>query len=906
VGLGGDSVDRGTQKSLARRVTDALDAAGETTGAELLALMRARHAGDPELLREIEALLGESMGGGESGAGGGSAISVPVLDATLNTNASATMVRSALARFGISGTRPGADGAADEPQPLPEAIGGYRVLRELGRGGMGVVYECEQAQPKRKVALKVLRRGLGFSELTGGGMDSRREAQVLARLTHPGIVRVIEAGVDGVSGQTFFAMDLVEGQPLLQHARDQGLGVRERVELLARVCDAVEHAHRKGIIHRDIKPSNVLVERGDSASAGEFSRVGQPRVMDFGVAKLTDPSMGASLVLPGQSSIVGTLGYISPEALKGDAQTVDTRADVYALGVVLFELLAGQAPISLAGVPLSEVARRVSEASVPSLRTFDPRLKGDLETIAKKAMEKCPERRYGSAGELGDDLRRFLRREPVVAQSASAAYLARKFIARHRVVSGLAAVLVLALVGGLATTLVMINRVERARKQEQTQRETANAIRGYLVQDLIGAAQPDRVGKDAKIVDVLGKLGQEVGTRFPDNQELEGRVRIELSAAFHGLGMYDEAVEQGERAVAALDASLGKDDSASIGALTAVAMAWQSKGDAVKAESAARDGIARAERLLPPEEPFRLRLEAVLGGSLHAQNRVAESLAVLEPLMAKMERSTSINLSDRASMRLQYATALQQADPPRRDEAANQLLSLIKDFEAAGQPTHPAALAARNNVIGILLSLNRVDEALAVAMPLPELARQVFPPEHPGHGYIATSMARVLERAGRKREGLDWWIKSADAMVIAMGDSTWQTERAISGVAKSAHDLGETALAREWSVRKIAARLRTASRDEAATTIKVFEEYASRMGEANAGAALDVVLAQRDVLTPASHPRRQRFLANLAWAAWHMDRKDAAKALREEIRGLPSDDEEGAKVVGALDEVMGK
>jgi hypothetical protein len=143
-------------------------------------------------------------------------------------------------------------------------------------------------------------------------------------------------------------------------------------------------------------------------------------------------------------------------------------------------------------------------------------------------------------------------------------------------------------------------------------------------------------------------------------------------------------------------------------------------------------------------------------------------------------------------------------------------------------------------------------------------------------------------------------------MVIAMGDSTWQTERAISGVAKSAHDLGETALARQWSVRKIAARLRTASRDEAATTIKVFEEYASRMGEANAGAALDVVLAQRDVLTPASHPRRQRFLANLAWAAWHMDRKDAAKALREEIRGLPSDDEEAAKVVGALDEVMGK
>jgi tetratricopeptide (TPR) repeat protein/predicted Ser/Thr protein kinase len=880
-------------RALAQRVTDALDAAGEATGAELIALIRARHASDSELIAEIEALMGVDRADASVGP---RSIVVPVLDATMDANASATVVRSALQRFGLSGTVPGSGMPA--PEPIPDQIGPYRVLRELGRGGMGVVYECEQSQPRRKVAVKVLRRGLGFGELNSTGLDSRREAQVLAKLTHPGIVRVIEAGVDAESGCTFFAMDLVEGQPLLQHARDAKLSTRERVELLARVCDAVEHAHRKGIIHRDIKPSNVLVEL--LVSRGEFASVGQPRVMDFGVAKFTDPTQGQSIMLPGQSSIVGTLGYISPEALRGEAHTVDTRADVYALGVVLFELLAGQPPISLAGVPLSEVARRVEQADVPLLRRFDPRLKGDLETIARKAMEKSAERRYGSAGELGDDLRRFLRNEPVVAQPASATYLVRKFVARNRGVSALAAGLVLALVAGLATTLVMINRVQQARTQEQAQRDTANAIRGYLVQDLIGAAQPGRVGKDAKITDVLGKLGREVGERFPDNPELEGRVRIELSTAFHGLGMYKEAIEQGEQAVQVLDATVGKDDPVTVPALAALAMAWQSSGDSTKAEPVAREGLDRARRVLSPEDPFILRLEAVLGGSLHAQRRVEESLAVLKPLVERLGDSTSLDIDDIASMRLQYATALQQAKPPQNEEAVKQLFALIAQFDQAKQPSHPAAVAARNNVIAILLSLDRVPEALEYATPLPDLAKQVFPPEHPAHGYIAGTMARVLERLGRRREGLDWWIESANALESALGDSTWQFERAVSGVAKAAHELRESSIARDWSVRTIAARLRTASRNEAATTVKVFEEYAPRLGE-SVPAALDLILRERDRLTPPEHPRRGRFLANLAWAALQMGRADEARALVEQATPADDDDRE---VIAAVREAL--
>ncbi len=877
---------------LHERVAASLDSAGDATGAELLSLLRGRHSGDLELMDELEELL----------TGDGS--KVPVLDGpiTIGPGASGTMLRSVIVRIAqaeVASEGPTLPLGEGPLEVMPVMIGSYVVVRELGRGGMGVVYECEQAEPRRRVAVKVLRSGMGWGGSSGTSrLDSRREAQVLARLAHPGITRVIEAGVDAASGRTFFAMDLVGGTNLLRHAGEANLSIRERVELLARVCDAVEHAHRKGIIHRDIKPSNILVEPAsdrDGTSRDEFARVGQPRVMDFGVAKLTraegEAAQEQSLLMPGSSAIVGTLGYISPEALSGDSHNVDTRADVYALGVVLYELLTGQAPISLQGVALSEVARRVCEASVPMLRAHDPRLRGDLEIVVLKAMAKAPELRYGSAGELGDDLRRFLRKEPIVAQPASAAYLARKFVSRHRVVSALGLGLVVALVAGLLTTLVMISRVERARTQERSQREIANAIRGYLVQDLIGAASPSAMGKDAKIVDVLGKLASEVDTRFQGQPELEGRVRHELATVFNGLGMYEESLQQSKAALTLLESSLLKDNAACIASLFTQATTFQNKGDAVSAELIARDGLARAERTLPPDDAFRARLESLLGASLHAQGKTDESISILSSLLARVESVRGLEFDDRCAFRVQYAAALQQAKPPRREEAIEQYLGVIALCEEANWPEHPASIAARNNMVSLLIALKRYEDAYEAIKPLLGLIERSMPREHPAHGFAALTMSRVQANLGHTQEAFDWAVRAVEALTYAMGDSTWQTERACSNAATTARALGDPAQIETWSIRTVASRLRNASRAELSTTVKVFEENASPRW-ATPEELLDSVLAQRDELVPVEHAKRGRFLVNLAWACARLQRSVASRSALDEAQRVTLEQEE--------------
>ncbi len=817
---------------------------------------------------------------------------VPVLDATMTigTDGSETLLRSALAKV-VHGD-----------EKVPETIGPYRVLRELGRGGMGIVYECEQQEPRRSVAVKVLRRGVHWDASSQeSGVDPRREARVLARLAHAGIVRVIESGIDPSSDRTYFVMDLVRGRSLLKYAQEARLTIRQRVELLARVCDAVEHAHRKGIIHRDLKPSNVLVEQtGDAKTtpSDEFALVGQPRVLDFGVAKLTDPlaegPLAQSLILPGASAIVGTLGYISPEALLGDTHNIDTRADVYAMGVMLYEILTGKMPIPLAGVPLSEVARRVSDSAIPPLRKHDAKLRGDLESIVHKAMEKTPARRYGSAGELSDDLRRFLRNEPVVAQPASAMYLARKFVSRHRVVSALGAGLVFALVAGLATTLAMIARVEKARKQEQTQREIASAIRGYLVQDLIGAANPNAMGKDVKVIEVLEKLGKEVESRFPGQPELEGRVRHELATVFNGLGMYDEALTHSEASLKLLEATLPADDITCISSLLAQATAHQNRGQSDKAEALARDGLARAARALSENDPCRLRLDAVLAASLHSMGKADESVAIMKPLVAKLDVVSALDFDDRCAFRVQYAAALQQLKPPQLDEAAEQYRATIKLCDEQATPEHPASIAARNNLIAVLRSMRRYKEAFEYAKDLPELVKKTFPPDHPAHGFAAINLSVLHTNIGHRQEAFDWAVRATEALTLALGDSTWQTERAISIAAKAARDLQDPALAELWTTRTVVARLQIAAASEAHTTVKVFEENAPHMRITRED-LLDRIFTQRDTLVPMDHEKRARFLANLSWAALAMNRADIARRSLDDI-GAATLTEDDAKV----------
>ncbi|MEM7305013.1 MAG: SUMF1/EgtB/PvdO family nonheme iron enzyme [Planctomycetota bacterium] len=334
-----------------------------------------------------------------------------------------------------------------ESAAMPEAIGPYAVRGLVGVGAMGAVYRAEQRHPRRAVAVKILRRALETQE---GARRFELEAQFLGRLQHPAIAQIFEAGTAAIGGvpTAYIAMELVDGKPITRFADERGLDVKARVELLVQLAGAVHHAQLRGVIHRDLKPSNVLV-----------NPTGEVKVIDFGVARATGRDEGeTSATLPGQ--VIGTLAYMSPEQLRGDPDAVDTRTDVYSLGVIAYELLSGRLPYPLEGANVGTAVTILLERDAPRLGKVARPCRGDLERIVEHALEKAPERRYQSAIALADDLRRFLDGEAILARRPSAIYQISKLARRNRGATiGLAATLLAILVGaGVAVRYALANK----------------------------------------------------------------------------------------------------------------------------------------------------------------------------------------------------------------------------------------------------------------------------------------------------------------------------------------------------------------------------------------------------------------------------------------------------------------
>jgi len=444
-------------------------------------------------------------------------------------------------------------------------VGKYVITGVLGAGGMATVYEAEQEHPRRLVALKVMGRGLASPSLLS---RFRQEAELLGRLHHPGIAQVYEAGVadDGGGGPCpYFAMEIVRGEALTQFAVGHALGTRDRLALLAKVCDAVQHAHEQGVIHRDLKPSNILVDAE-----------GRPKVLDFGIARATDCDVRTTTIRTDVGQIVGTVAYMSPEQAAGEPGAIGARSDVYALGVIGYELLTGRLPHDSRGRPLHEAVRVIREQEPTAISVIDRRLSGDVSTIIATALEKDPSRRYQSAAALGDEIRRFLADQPILARPASTAYQLRKFASRNRVLVGGVAAVFVVLVLGLAGTgyglwrarreaafaRVAQREAERGHIEADRRRAAAETVTA-LLERMLGSANPHEVkGLGYTVRQLLDDFARDLGAGLEDQPEVEGALRATVGNAYRLLGEFKAAETHLNTALALRRRAFGAEDAA--------------------------------------------------------------------------------------------------------------------------------------------------------------------------------------------------------------------------------------------------------------------------------------------------------------------------------------------------------
>jgi len=479
----------------------------------------------------------------------------------------------------------------------PEAIGPYRVLREVGRGGFGIVYEGEQREPiERRVALKVIKPGM---DSAGVLRRFELERRTLSQLEHPNIARVLDAGLvpEGQpgAGRPFFAMEFVDGLPITEFAEREGLGLQARLALVMQVCAATQHAHTKGIIHRDLKPANILVASGDGAPVC--------KVIDFGVAKaLGDDGEPAEAftALTNPGAMIGTPQYMSPEQAQGEGD-LDTRSDVYAIGVVLYELLCGRTPFDEAisgtrdpgrirsaiessepAAPSARLSRVTRAASGdaharPSLNAST--LRGELDWITMKAIAREPERRYASASALADDLRRYLANEPVEAGPESRAYRVSKFVRRNRVGVVAGSIAAAGVLAGSVFSVAFGVQAVRAREAERVQRveaeqsaAIAQAVNDFLRDDLLSAVDPTRTAdREITMREVLDKASESVGGRFAGQPLVEAGIRATLALTYERIGYPVEAEPHRRRELEIYTRVATDDDKRTVTARTSLA-----------------------------------------------------------------------------------------------------------------------------------------------------------------------------------------------------------------------------------------------------------------------------------------------------------------------------------------------
>lgn len=700
----------------------------------------------------------------------------------------------------------------------PTRVGRYEILSVLGHGGMGVVYEARQDNPQRIVAVKVIRPGLATHRIM---QRFEHEAQALGRLQHPGIAHIYEAGVADVeskselrSRQPFIAMELIRGQSLVAHAREKNLSTTARLTLLASVCDAVEHAHAQGVIHRDLKPSNILVDAS-----------GQPKILDFGVARLTNSDVQVTTMHTNVGQLVGTLPYMSPEQVTTTSQSLDRRSDVYALGVILYEMLAGKLPHDLQARSIPEAVQVIQNSEPSRLSSFNTVFRGDVETIVSKALEKDPTRRYQSAGELAADLRRHLTDQPITARPPSTFYQFQKFARRNKpAVIGATAVLVV-LIAGVITTSVGMIRAQNAQALAQSRLEDSElakreteAVNNFLNQ-ILYAADPARYGgREMTVREALDEAAANIDEFATDTPAIKAAIYLAIGKTYDRVGAYREASHHLKSAYELRNDLFGPNDARTIECVSLYGQNLYLSGQDEAGEELLIESIDRLRQQRPPNYEHLGRQLCSLGrvykrsarydlaksalresiefhrkrgpdaggladslmelGAVLSRDAVYEEAEALQrealDIQRRMHGSDSAYVGGTLStlaVTLKRRNKLDEAEAMFREAVANLGLNHGKG--------HPSTLTAMINLGGLLAERGSHEQAEAIFRDALPLMREAHGDDSFHVGIACAKLADVLRRQSKLEEAEQYAREGVGIFENAMGEHPY-TARAKS------------------------------------------------------------------------------------------------------------------------------
>src|SRR6266853_2086760 len=651
--------------------------------------------------------------------------------------------------------------AADRASVEKNSFGPYRLLQRLGEGGMGEVWLAEQSKPvRRRVALKLIKAGMDTREVVAR-FESERQA--LALMNHPAIAKVFDAG-STPEGRPYFVMEYVAGIPITAYCDKHRMTTRQRMELFIQVCEGVQHAHQKAIIHRDLKPANILVS--------EVNGKPMPRIIDFGLAKATSQRLTDASMYTRVGTIMGTLEYMSPEQADSAGEDIDTRTDVYSLGVVLYQLLVGELPLDLKKLAYEEILHRLRDKEVPKpssrilmeggdsaitaknrgtdAPSLTRQLRGDPDAVVLKALEKDRKRRYGSPSELAADLGRYLRNEPVSAHTPSAAYRTRKYIRRHRLGVAVATGLLAILPAFAVVQRVQLQRTRLERDRANRERDRATRITDFMTGMFHVSDPNEQRGNSVTAREILDKASKNIETGMAKDPDAQAQMMQVMGTVYDSLGLFSRAKDLEQQSLDIRRRVLGPENPDTLNSMNDLADALNHDGHYAEAVKLNRETLEIRRHVLGPEHADTLNSMDNLGDALWADGHYAEAEKVdretldLRRRVLGPEHPDTINSMNNLEVCLIYLGRHAESEKLNRET--------LNLYRRVLGPENPQALRLMHNLAFVLSLEGRYTEAEKLDREALDLRRRVLGPEHPATLETMRDLSVDLSRERRYAE----------------------------------------------------------------------------------------------------------------------------------------------------------